>query len=57
MHYKKINNARKSKEFGKIKKDMEWAAEKMKELRNKSSGFTDGKTGTEVIRGFREKSQ
>ena len=36
---------------------MEWAAKKMEKFRKKSSGFVGGKTGTEVIREFRERSR
>jgi metal-responsive CopG/Arc/MetJ family transcriptional regulator len=52
-----ITDVKKSRELEKKKKDMEWAAEKMEGLRKKSSGFVDGKTGTEVIREFRERSK
>ncbi|MDD5622255.1 MAG: ribbon-helix-helix domain-containing protein [Actinomycetota bacterium] len=45
----------KKKELEKKKKDMEWAAKTMERLREKSDGFTGEKTGTEVIREFREK--
>ena len=50
-----IVNINKKRELEKKKKDMEWAAQTMEELRKKSNGFIDGKTGTEVIREFREK--
>jgi len=50
-----IVNINKKRELEKKKKDMEWAAKTMEELRKKSNGFIDGKTGTEVIREFREK--
>ena len=50
-----IANVKKNRELEKKKKDMEWAAKAMEELRKKSDGFIDGKAGTEVIREFREK--
>ncbi|PIU28477.1 MAG: hypothetical protein COT09_04795 [Candidatus Hydromicrobium americanum] len=50
-----IANINKKRELEKKKKDMEWAAKTMEELRKKSDGFIDGKAGTEVIREFREK--
>ena len=52
-----IANVKKSRELEKKRKDMEWAAKKMEKLRKKSTGFIDGKTGTEVIREFRERSR
>lgn len=36
---------------------MDWAAKTMEELRRKSTGFSGGKTGTEVIREFREREK
>ncbi|HEY4662242.1 MAG TPA: ribbon-helix-helix domain-containing protein [Candidatus Humimicrobiaceae bacterium] len=50
-----IANISKKRELEKKKKDMEWAAKTMKDLREKNIGFAGGKTGTEVIREFREK--
>lgn len=50
-----IANVIKNRELEKRKKDMEWAAKTMEELRKKGNGFIDGKAGTEVIREFREK--
>jgi metal-responsive CopG/Arc/MetJ family transcriptional regulator len=52
-----IAGIKKYRELEKKKKDMEWAAKKMEELRKKSSGFIDGKTGAEVIREFRERNR
>lgn len=52
-----IASIKKYRELKKKRKDMEWAAEKMEELRKKSGGFIDGKTGAEVIREFRERSR
>ena len=50
-----IASISKKRELEKKKKDMEWAAETMKDLREKNAGFADGKTGAEVIREFRDK--
>jgi metal-responsive CopG/Arc/MetJ family transcriptional regulator len=52
-----IANVKKCRELEKKKEDMDWAAKKMEELRGKSTGFIDKKTGTEVIREFRERSR
>jgi len=45
------------RELEKKNKEMNWAAETMEKLRKKSSGFIDGKNGTEIIREFREKGK
>lgn len=50
---KYIASIKKVRELENKKKEMEWAAEKMEELRKKSKGFINRKTGTEVIREFR----
>lgn len=43
------------RELEKKSKEMNWAAGTMKKLRKKSRGFTDGKSGVEIIRELREK--
>jgi metal-responsive CopG/Arc/MetJ family transcriptional regulator len=50
-----IASISKKREFEKKKKEMEWAVKTMERLREKNIGFDGGKTGTEVIREFREK--
>lgn len=50
-----ISNISEQRELEKKKKDMEWAIKTMEKLRKKSNGFIDGKSGSEVIREFREK--
>ena len=50
-----IASISKKRELEKKKKDMEWAVITMEKLREKSKGFTDEKTGAEVIREFRDK--
>lgn len=50
-----IENIYKQKELEKKMKDMQWAIETMENLRKKSSGFIDGKSGSEIIREFRER--
>lgn len=52
---KYISNISEQRELEKKRKDMEWAIETMEKLRKKSNGFIDGKSGSEVIREFREK--
>jgi metal-responsive CopG/Arc/MetJ family transcriptional regulator len=50
-----IADITKKRELEKKNKEMKWAAETMEKLRKKSSGFTGGKSGSEIIREFREK--
>jgi len=44
----------KKKKLEKKKKEMEWAAEMMEKLREKNIGFTDNKSGSEMIRELRD---
>jgi len=50
-----IANIKLERKIEKKNNEMKWAAETMEKLRKKSSGFTDSKSGAEIIREFREK--
>jgi len=50
-----IATVKEKKELDRKRKDMEWAREASRELRDKSIGFHDGKKGFEVIRESRDR--
>jgi metal-responsive CopG/Arc/MetJ family transcriptional regulator len=50
-----ISSIKEMRELEIKNKEMNWAADTMEKLRKKSSGFTGGKSGSEIIREFREK--
>lgn len=50
-----IADIRKKKEVEKKKKEIEWAIETSKRLRQKKSGFEDNKKGYQVIRESRDR--
>ena len=50
-----ITEIKEKKELERKRKEMEWAAKASKELRDKGSGFKDGKKGAQIIREFRDK--
>ena len=52
-----IAEVKEKKEIEKKKKDMEWAQEASKKLREKSEGFYNGKKGYEVIRESRDRKK
>lgn len=50
-----IATIKEKKELDRKRKDMEWAQEASKKLREKSEGFYNGKKGFEVIRESRDR--
>lgn len=50
-----IATVKEKKELDRKRKDMEWAQEASKKLREKSEGFYNGKKGFEVIRESRDR--
>ena len=50
-----IATVKEKKELDRKRKDMEWAQEASKKLREKSDGFYNGKKGFEVIRESRDR--
>ena len=52
-----IAEVKEKKEMERKKKDMEWALEASKKLREKSEGFCNGKKGFEVIRESRDRKK
>ena len=50
-----IATIKEKKELDRKRKDMEWAQEASKKLREESEGFYNGKKGFEVIREFRDR--
>jgi metal-responsive CopG/Arc/MetJ family transcriptional regulator len=52
-----IADVNEKKEIERKKKDMEWAWEASRNLRDKSKGFHKGKKGYEVIRESRDRKQ
>ena len=52
-----ITEVKEKKEIERKRKDMEWAREASRNLRDKSSGFHKGKKGYEVIRESRDRKK
>ena len=50
-----ISEVKEKKELDRKKKDLEWAIEASKLLREKSKGFKNSKKGSQVIRKFRDR--
>ena len=52
-----IATVKEKKELDRKRKDMEWAQEASRNLRDKSTGFQKGKKGYEVIRESRDRKK